>query len=66
MLLGDVNQALLKFFLVLHINNALILHLIEFLFVALTLASVPLTHFLLLVKKVTPFRLNSFEIFLDA
>jgi hypothetical protein len=66
MFLSNIYKALLKFFLVFHINNALILELIEFFLISFTLASVLLTHFLLLVEEITPLRLDSLELFLDA
>ena len=65
MLLGDVDQALLKLLLILHIDYALVLEIIELFLVGFRLASVFLTHFLLLVKKVTPLGGDRFEILGD-
>ena len=64
--LGNIDEALLEFFLVFHVNNALILEVIKFFLIIFALASVFLTHFLLLVEKVTPLGLHTFEFFLDA
>ena len=66
MFLSNIYKALFEFLLVLQVNNALILELIEFFLISFALSSVLLTHFLLLVEEITPLRLNTFELFLDA
>jgi len=66
MFLCNIYKALLEFFLVLHVNNALILELIEFFLISFALSSVLLTHFLLLVEEITPLCLDTLELLLDA
>jgi hypothetical protein len=62
MLLGNIDEALFELLLVLHVYDGLVLQLIQLLFIGFALASVFLVYFLLLIKKVTPLVLNTFEI----